>query len=387
MKRSIWLVCLWLACCHKPEEVIDNNVGTPIGVDAVRQVLAKGVNLTNWFNDYSDPTQFGTRFSAADMVRIKAEGFTYIRLPIGSPLLYQDNVPDQLNAINTKYVDAAVQRALDAGLAVVLDAVHDSNDNLESKVASLPGYSDKMAKFWGALAKYFSKYRTDQLFFEVWNEPHVASDGGAPVSKTWWWPVQEKCIKAIRRITANHYIIVGAEAWNSRYELMSNTPYSEANIVYNFHFYDPFLFTHQGATWTNWPAGEAARGVPFPANATVLDSLIGATSFQDLKNALQDYKTQNYNFNSLVDWIKPVADWATNNNVLVTCNEFGSYKLYSPRASRLAWIHDIRTALEQNNVGWAMWDYDEGFGLIDYTNNDRSSPVEDDEVLVALGMK
>jgi hypothetical protein len=43
--------------------------------------------------------------------------------------------------------------------------------------------------------------------------------------------------------------------------------------------------------------------------------------------------------------------------------------------------------LEDNGVGWAMWEMDEGFGFIDYNNGDRSSFTTDDDVLHSLGLK
>ena len=97
--------------------------------------------------------------------------------------------------------------------------------------------------------------------------------------------VQYTCCQRI--LTANHYIIVGAEGWNGKSNLLSVTsPYSEQNIIYNFHTYDPFLFTHQGASWAGWEPAVTARAVPYPPKQSVIDSLIKATTVQSLKDAL-----------------------------------------------------------------------------------------------------
>jgi endoglucanase len=72
---------------------------------------------------------------------------------------------------------------------------------------------------------------------------------------------------------------------------------------------------------------------------------------------------------------------------ILICNEFGSYKNYAPRESRLSYIKDIRTVLEKYKIGWAMWEYDEGFGLIDYTGGSRNNPVIDNEIASALGLR
>ena len=45
------------------------------------------------------------------------------------------------------------------------------------------------------------------------------------------------------------------------------------------------------------------------------------------------------------------------------CNEFGVYRLAAPPESRIAWLQDVRQALEAFWIGWTMWDYAAGFGL------------------------
>lgn len=388
IKQLLFLLLLVGGCSSAEPAIVDTNIGSPVSQDVVRKALAKGVNLENWFNDYSDAKQYGTRFTSADLARIKAQGFTHIRLPIGTNVLYQNENPSQLQPNKLTFVDAAVKMAIDAGLAVVFDPIHNADETFEKNLATIAGVDAKVADYWKAVATYFSKYPTDKIFFEVYNEPHVGTAKYGGLTSSWWWPMQLKFVKAIRQVTANHYIIVGAEGWNGKGNLLSITsPYSEQNIIYNFHIYDPFLFTHQGASWAGWEPAVTARAVPYPPKQSVIDSLINATTVQSLKEALTWYGSQKYNADSLKNWIKPVDAWAKKFNLVVTCNEFGSYKLYPTHASRLAWIRDMRLALELNNIGWTMWEYDSGFGLTTYTNNDRSQPITDDGVLVSLGLK
>jgi endoglucanase len=378
-------VCVLVLSCQSTPSV-NNNIGQPISGDQVSKMLNKGTNLSGWFTDFANPAQFGTRFSLDDLKRIKASGFVHVRLPIATSMLFQESSPSQLFPTNLLYVDNAVKNIIDAGLVVLLDPIHNYTEDFEKKLATTVGYDDKVAAYWQAIATYFSKYETDKLIFEVYNEPHAANSLVQGLSKDWWWPVQQKFIKAIRKVTINHYIVAGAEGWNSRDELLRQRPYDEVNIVYNFHIYDPFLFTHQGADWAGWQPAKEAANVPYPSNPTNVAPLVSAATTQVTKDALTWYGSQNFNYNSLLDLITPIANWGKRNNVLVTCNEFGAYKLKSPRQSRLNWIKDMRTALEANGTPWAMWDCDEGFGWIDYTNNDRRNPVVDSEVLKSLGL-
>jgi hypothetical protein len=82
--------------------------------------------------------------------------------------------------------------------------------------------------------------------------------------------------------------------------------------------------------------------------------------------------------------MKQAAEWARRRGVPLVCNEFGVYRAYSDAQDRDAWIHDVRTALEHNGIGWTMWDYSGSFGVVTKTGGKTAA---DDEVLRALGLK
>jgi hypothetical protein len=82
--------------------------------------------------------------------------------------------------------------------------------------------------------------------------------------------------------------------------------------------------------------------------------------------------------------MKQAAEWARRRGVPLICNEFGVYREYSDPQDREAWIHDVRTALERNRIGWTMWDYSGSFGVVTKTDG---KTVADDGVLKALGLK
>ena len=67
------------------------------------------------------------------------------------------------------------------------------------------------------------------------------------------------------------------------------------------------------------------------------------------------------------------------------CNEFGAYRDLRRSGSRANWIHDVRTALEADGIGWAMWDYRGGFGVV--TQAGRPAAQVDGAVVGALGLK
>ena len=82
--------------------------------------------------------------------------------------------------------------------------------------------------------------------------------------------------------------------------------------------------------------------------------------------------------------MKQAADWARRSGVPLICNEFGVFREYADPQDRAAWLHDVRSALEQNGIGWTMWDYSGSFGVV--TKNDGKA-VANDGVMKALGLK
>jgi aryl-phospho-beta-D-glucosidase BglC (GH1 family) len=387
MHRFITIICfaVLFASCKKDSKP-SNDPGDNYHTDtSYRTPLSKGVNLSNWFNDYSDPSQFSNRFTDAHFALLKQSGFTYVRIPIGQFILYSQVNPSNLNPVNLQYVDAAVQKAIDHGLAVTLN-YHPASNDVEKKLPSSTESQDKFAEYWKAVATHFKKYSNTQIFFEVLNEPHVASDGTVAYPKAWWTPVQLKAIKAIRSVTPDHYIIAGGEGWNGIDGLLLLEPYKQNNIVYNFHFYDPFTFTHQGATWAG-PSMSKLRDIPYPSSPELVAPILDTATDQEVIDMVSWYGQEQWNKDKLDENIKRAVNWATTNNAALICNEFGSYMDYAPRQSRLNLIDDVRSLLEEHGIGWAMWEMDEGFGFINYVNGDRTNFTTDDEVLHSLGLK
>ena len=366
--------------CHKADGPLPE--GTAVDPHSL---FARGINLSNWFNDYSDPNQFATRFNASHFTQIKQLGFSFVRLPIGNTVLLNPSAPSVLNPGQLALVDSAVKRITAAGLAVIID-FHPQQAGYEEALGLSKTNQDALVNFWTALAKHYKNYPPDRLAFEIYNEPHLTGVAPTQFQDDWWLPVQGRCIQAIRSVTLAHFIIAGGMEWNGLNALQRIKPYAYDRVVYNFHFYDPFIFTHQGADWTGWAPAQQAHDVPYPSSPEAVASLVASAGTQELKDVLSWYGSQRYNSDTLSVWVKKASDWATRNNVYVMCNEFGSYKLVSPPDSRIAWIHDMRTALEGHGIGWAMWEYDEGFGLVTYPAGDRNHPVVDNPTRLALGL-
>lgn len=165
--RNLIIVCFFISlltsCSKSGETIIDNenSVGTS---GRALDKLAKGINLNNWFNDFSDKSQFATRYNASHFASIKAAGFTYIRLPIGPATLSDPTNIAQIQPANLAMVDQAIKNITASGLSVMLD-IHSYGDAFEIKLATEPTTRASFRQFWKNLATYFKKYDTSQIFF------------------------------------------------------------------------------------------------------------------------------------------------------------------------------------------------------------------------------
>ena len=166
-------------------------------------------------------------------------------------------------------------------------------------------------------------------------------------------------------------------------DLLALRPLADRNIVYNFHLYDPHTFTHQGANWGD-AAWQHIKGLPYPSSPeSVAPALAGMTDAK-ARQYVEAYGRERWDVAKLEAKVQRAARWAEQHGAPLTCNEFGTYRTYSPRESRLAWIKDVRSTLDKYGIAWAMWDYAGGFGVV--TGSESGKRAADLETAVALGL-
>jgi len=341
------------------------------------QHLRHGINLSEWFAQVYDQRgytkeHFETWNTAQDIALIKAMGFDHVRLSVNPQPMFRHGQADRIPADYLGYLDSAVQMILDHGLAIILD-VHPESD-FKQKLATDDSFVEQFEDYWRQLARHYSTTNPDLVSFEILNEPEFHD-------RYRWQGVQAKLAVAIREGAPLHTIIVAGAFWSSESELLFFDPLRDSNIIYNFHFYEPHIFTHQGATWsTNYV--HYLKELPYPSTPDNVQPV--AVLLPDAVNRLQaiHYGLDQWNALRIEGEIGQVAAWAKRWNVSVTCNEFGVYRKAANPEDRAAWISDVRTTLEKHGIGWTMWDYSGGFGVVTKQNG---QPVPDDVTVKALG--
>ena len=341
--------------------------------------LRHGINLSEWFAQVYDQKgytkeHFETWNTAPDIALITAMGFDHVRLSVNPQPMFRHKQADRIPADYLEYLDNAVKMILDHGLAVILD-IHPDSD-FKEKLAADNDFVEQFSDYWRALARHYSSTNPELVSFEILNEPEFRD-------RYRWQGVQAKLAVAIREGAPQHTIIVAGAYWSSESELLFFDPLHDANIIYNFHFYDPHIFTHQGATWsTNYV--HYLKDLPYPSTPENVRQ--AAALIPDAVNRLQavHYGLDRWNRARIDGEIGQVAAWAKRWSVPVTCNEFGVYRATANPQDRAAWISDVRTTLEKYGIGWTMWDYSGGFGVV--TKKDGRA-IPDEVTLKALGLK
>lgn len=330
----------------------------------------KGVNLTGWFQTNSPRQIQFTRYTKKDFEQIKSLGCDVIRLPINLHFMTQGDSEYTLDPLFLKFLDEPVNWAEELGMYLLLD-----NHTFDPAGDTDPNVGEVLKKVWRQMAMHF-KNRSEYIMYEVLNEPHGISD-------QLWNNIQQEVVQAIRTVDTKHTIIIGPAGWNSYSNLDLMPVYQDDNLIYTFHFYDPFAFTHQGASWSI-PSMEPLSGMPFPYTTSqmpVFPSSLRGTWIEDLYN--------NYPNQGTIQSVKSLIDIAVKfrdtRKIKIFCGELGVYIPNSPAADRVFWYKTVRNYLEEKNIPWTSWDYHSGFGLYNAAGNDLFDHDLNVGLLQALG--
>jgi endoglucanase len=316
--------------------------------------FSRGVNLTGWFQSGSARQIQFSRYSRIDFENIKSLGCDVIRLPINLHFMTNGQPDYRIDPLFFEFLDQAVNWAEELNLWLILD-----NHTFDPAANTDPDIGQVLEKVWLQMAQHYED-RSQYILYEVLNEPHGISDA-------LWNTIQLGVINKIRSVDTRHTIVVGPAGWNS-YNNLANLPrYTDPNLLYTFHFYDPFLFTHQGATWVD-PSMAPLAGVPFPYRADSMPALPASLSTTWVGDNYRSYPAD-----GTVQKVKQLIDIAVRfkaeRNVPVFCGEFGVYIPNSHNNHRVYWYEVVRKYLEEKQIAWTSWDYHGGFGLFKAGSN------------------
>jgi len=334
----------------------------------------RGVNLTGWFQYISGVRQIQfTKFTKQDFINIKSLGCDVIRLPIELHAM-TNGAPDYtIDPLFYYFLDQIIDWAEELELHLILDNHSSYTDPAGNTHSSI---GDILVPVWTQMAQHYRDC-SSYVYYEVLNEPHGISD-------MTWNQIQQTVIDAIRAVDQKHTIVVGPAGWNGYNNLRFMPEYEDDNLIYTFHFYDPFMFTHQGATWVD-PSLAPLAGVPFPYDAARMPGCP-----EELRGTWIQSSLANYRNDGTVQRVKQLIDIAAafqaERRIPLLCGEFGVYMPNSDNEDRIYWYSVVRDYLEQKGIAWTIWDYKGGFGLFEQGTNELFDHDLNVPLVEALGL-
>lgn len=318
----------------------------------------KGANLGGWLSQAELTKEHCDTFiTRADIENIKKMGFDHVRLPIDYDLVQSSDggyIEDGF-----AYINNCIDWCGEFGLNMVLD-LHkaegfsfDEGEN-ETGLFGNEMLQNRFIALWTELAKRYGNF-SERLSFELLNEIVDKSDNEP------WMKLAERTVKEIRKYAPDIKILVGSYRNNSVTTVKCIAPPFDENIVYNFHCYDPLLFTHQGAYWV--------KGMPldfrmkYPVSKA---EFLEKSEKLGIADAYADsVPEQGFCAEYFENIFREAIQIAEERGVMLYCGEYGVIELADPE-SAVNWYRDIHSVLEKYGIGRSLWCYKgKDFGLSD----------------------
>lgn len=319
-----------------------------------------GINLGGWLSQCDHSTERYENFiHEEDFARIASWGMDHVRIPVDYDLV-EDNEGNYKDS-GFAYIEKSIGWCRKYGLNMILD-LHktfgysfDHGEN-EAGFFERNDYQERFYSLWEQFALRFSS-NEDMLAFELLNE--VTDKEYCDT----WNRISSLCIERIRRISPTIKILVGGYYNNSVTAIKDLLPPADENIIYNFHCYEPVIFTHQGAYWI--PAMDEGFRISIESPYKEMNensahyvgwNMAGAGSFPGTEKLSAAY------FEKLFEEAVRIAG---ERGTGLYCGEFGVINLVSPEDT-LKWYQMICSVFDKHGIGRAAWSYKEmDFGFID----------------------
>jgi len=275
------------------------------------------INLGNTFEPPRD-AEYRMPMKLGDFKIIADAGFDTVRIPVRWVDFSQKRVPYSIEADYLAEVKSAVDAALAADLNVILN-VHTFEDLRTASSREVA----RVVAIWRQIATTFSAY-PDDLWFEVMNFGDDDAATGAILAG------QKFAYDTIRTSNPDRIIFVNGVVAFDTAVTESTLFEGDTNIVYSVHYFEPFEFTHQTASWVE-PALPGGRKWGEGSDAS------------DLVKATEE-----------MGEIVRLAERP------MMVRMFGAYEGV-PIEERVAYIEDVRKAFEAQDVQWCAWSFENTF--------------------------
>jgi hypothetical protein len=349
-----------------------------------------GVNLSvapGGANSSSEPLDVQQATNGRRLGEVVDIGFDFVRLRVAlAPWTDTGSSVDQQKALTL--ANGIIQKALAYGMRV--DVVMMAGSLPTTTASGLICTADP-----SAVAAWTSGWRavlgllpdTFHVAFEPLNEPP-----DCPQGIDVWDDTQLSLYHQIRALRRAVKFVVYGHHWGDNtgtdFTSLDPTPYlRDPNVLFTFHYYDPFAFTGQGLSWLLDGRYRYLTGLAWPCDATNAQSALQnalalveqdpnltpgqrATFQSELATDIANYATSGTTSYLMAQFAK-VQSWARANHVNSGEVLIGEYGVAQPSHNTLgdplptspAWFTALHAAVDRMGFAAAVWDLDSGFGI------------------------
>jgi hypothetical protein len=330
-----------------------------------------------------------------DIVNAKNMGFDHVKLLLTPNHLIDDN--GHLIKQNMFYIERVVQYVVDNDYKCIV-CLHPEKDFKPKYLGRIDNF-ELLVKWYGELAEYIGKrWSPDVVALQLMTEP-----GSNNPTVTWSW-MSDRMWGAVRNVLPDHTIITSSDQYGNWERLKLMSPATDSNLVYSVTTYEPYTigwyyYATDANSKTYWGY---IKNIPYPVVEGVdytqaienAVEMVPDTQKATARGVLRAYVEGRYdgaqsNFKNHYDSLynaqwhllraKSLDDWSKKygGNIHMMCVEFGCMdrltpgKLWKsavegsgiPDADRVQFVHDMRSAFDQYNIGWDYWSYNEAFSV------------------------
>lgn len=305
----------------------------------------RGINLGGWLSQCAEYSEkhYSEFITESDIKTISEWGLDHVRLPIDHNVIEDEEGLPLGNGY--KHIDDCIIWCEKYGLNVILDLHttkgfafdHDPKDNV---MFDSPELQERFISLWINIASRYGK--KNNIAFELLNEI-VEKDSSR------WNALVSKTVSEIRHFAPDTKIIIGGIQWNSVHTLALLDVPEDKNIVYNFHFYEPFIFTHQLAPWQPLLVDKTIR---YPGNMEEYRKV--SKEISCFGSGLKNTDTMGAEF--MEKLIFEAVEAAENADVPLYCGEYGVIDR-AEISDTAIWFEDIHSVFEKYGIARAAWTY------------------------------
>lgn len=296
-----------------------------------------------------------THHAEADYARLRDMGMNLVRFYLYYGTLEDDTAPFRYKQSGWDWLDRNVAWARAHGIYLILN-LHVPQGGFQSlgeggALWSQPANQDRFVALWRAIA---ARYADEPVIagYDLLNEPVV------PRGKQQWQQLAQRTANAIREVDRRHSVIVErvnavAGKWDNDAE-MNFVTISDPNVVYTFHFYEPFAFTHTHAPWAGMARVEGGQW--------------GPQRHSEITTGFERY-----------------LDWGARQGVPLYLGEFGLIRAaFEANRNGLGWAADMIDLAEAANLPWTWHSYHEDHFALYYGYGTPINPDKANQALIDL---